>query len=81
MVAGGSLLKEATAKRYKQQSEKLELLEVCYSGYIPDLKVLRWQGRAEPQVGQCSLRTPRVTRRTRVPEWGKAPRPQSEKAS
>ena len=36
-----SLLKEATAKYFKQQSTKLKLLEVCYSGDAPGLKVVR----------------------------------------
>ena len=38
---GMSLLKEATAEYFKQQSTKLKLLEVCYSGDAPGLKVVR----------------------------------------
>ena len=48
------MLKEAAAKYYKQQSAKLELLEVCYSGIHPGLKVLKWQKRVESQVLQYS---------------------------
>jgi len=53
---GGSLLKETTAKYYKQWSAELELLVVCYSGARARLKGvqvakrLRWQIGAESQV-------------------------------
>lgn len=42
MKAGGKLLPEASAKYYEQQTGKSELLDVCFHGEVPGLKMLRW---------------------------------------
>lgn len=70
---GGSLLKEDSGNCYMQKKAKSELPEVCYTLAIPGLKVFKWWGGAESQVGQYGLRISGVTKRMEVTEGGRVP--------
>lgn len=63
MVEGRESAQGGYCKYYKQQSTKSELVEDCYMGDIPHLKVLRWQNKVQSQVWQHALRILGVTRR------------------
>lgn len=68
------MLKEATAKYYKQLSAESQLLEVCYYGGHPWLKGAQMVKQGGILVGQCGLRIRRFTERMGVPECGRVPR-------
>lgn len=78
---GGSLLEEATAKDYKKQSAKSELLEVGYSGVSPWLKGARVAKWGEIPGGTVLSQDLRGHKKNRVPEGQRARRHRSWEAS